>query len=530
MLVAATPRRPDLSPGSAPFHPLPPGLGFCVVIPGFLSRQACRELIARSEAGGFSSAATDYPPSYRNNERLVLDDPALAASMRDRLRPHAPPRLPLDEAEASPAAWVLDGVNARFRFCRYRAGQQFRIHQDGVHHRGPAHRSGLTFMVYLTDGDDFEGGDTVFFATGPAADAAGEAPPPVVARVRPRAGSLILFDHRVWHAGETVSAGVKHILRSDVLYRREAVAVQATTGEASAPAPFTPAHQGYVWTMAALPSGGMASGGRDAVIRLWHEDGRAQSLLTGHERSVLGLVALDGDRLASVSRDRTLRLWHLPTRRCEAVHGLHDAAVLSVARAGPAHVATGGADGRVGLLHRATGQVTRLAGHSGWVWALAPLGDHLLASASEDGSVRLWDLPSGRCREVLAGAVPLRTLAAHAHGGLLATGDLHGRVRLWAPTGPGGAWQVLRAWQAHGAAVRRVRFLDDATLASTGEDHRVRLWAVATGTCRAEVAHTNFATDVLPLPGAFLTCSYDGTIRRHDRHGVPPAAPAALHP
>src|SRR4051794_34600316 len=33
-------------------------------------------------------------------------------------------------------------------------------------------------------------------------------------------GSLILFDHGIWHAGETVTAGTKYIMRSDVLFRR----------------------------------------------------------------------------------------------------------------------------------------------------------------------------------------------------------------------------------------------------------------------------------------------------------------------
>lgn len=32
----------------------------------------------------------------------------------------------------------------------------------------------LTFMVYLTDGDDFEGGDTLFYAAGPKLERASQ--------------------------------------------------------------------------------------------------------------------------------------------------------------------------------------------------------------------------------------------------------------------------------------------------------------------------------------------------------------------
>jgi hypothetical protein len=39
--------------------------------------------------------------------------------------------------------------------------------------------------------------------------------------VRPTKGLLLMFDHYVLHEGATVTAGVKHVLRSDVMYSRE---------------------------------------------------------------------------------------------------------------------------------------------------------------------------------------------------------------------------------------------------------------------------------------------------------------------
>src|SRR3954469_20730797 len=99
-------------------HPLPAHLGFCAVVPGFLSAAECAAFIARGESGGFASANADYPPSYRNNERLVIDDAALADRMAERLRLH----LPQDHVEHDEAGtgrrWTLAGVNERFRFCR----------------------------------------------------------------------------------------------------------------------------------------------------------------------------------------------------------------------------------------------------------------------------------------------------------------------------------------------------------------------------------------------------------------------------
>jgi hypothetical protein len=481
---------------------LPPG---CLLLPNFLAGEECRELIALAETRGFVGAESDYPPSYRDNERLVLDDELLAQRLYARLSGRAPLRL-----QRQDELWQLAGLNARLRFCRYRSQQAFHIHQDGVHHRGPDCRSLLTFMIYLTDGDAFEGGDTLFFDGGP-----GQPAPREVARVRPRAGTLILFDHALWHAGALVTRGVKHILRSDLLYRREP---RVQTEEAR---PFTPGHAGYVWTLERIGSELLASGGRDATIRLWHESGRALGTLEGHTRSVLGLCALEAPgspreqslgarRLASVSRDRSLRLWDLDTRCCTHSVRAHDGAALCVLRLADG-LLSGGADGKLRIWDDELEELATLDAQCGWVWSLARLDARHVACAGEDGSIRLWDLAALRCVAVLPGSAPLRCLCPGAQPGTLWSADSHGYLSAWRDVLD---LPVLeRRLRTHSAALRRVRLLDRHTLATASEDCTVALWGLPDLRPVQQRAHANFATDVVRLAdGRLLSSSYDGTL------------------
>ena len=71
-------------------------------------------------------------------------------------------------------------------------------------------------------------------------------------------------------------------------------------------------HVGEVLSLAFHPDGErMASGGRDATIRIWNtQSGMQVGLLRGHDDAVTDLAfTSDGRTLVSASEDRTARIW-----------------------------------------------------------------------------------------------------------------------------------------------------------------------------------------------------------------------------
>lgn len=393
-------------------------------------------------------------------------------------------------------------VNERLRFCRYTPGTQFHAHQDGVHH-GPNTQSRLTFMVYLND-DAFSGGETVFF-NGRSEAMSGQ---DGTLRLKPRKGSLIVFDHALWHAGALVESGRKYVMRSDLMYEPRHLAQQVSGA-------FQPGHEGYVWVLASLGDEGFASAGRDATIRLWDREGGCRGTLEGHKQSILGLVESAPGELVSHSRDRTIRKWSLRTGKSTLI-GTSDSAVLSCARLDCDHLVSGAADGGVTILNLTTGAADRRQGHACWVWAIAALGNGGFATAAEDGTIKLWQREGKHCTQVIELGRPLRTLASwvDADGSVtLAAGDIDGMVHVLAisPTPV-----LFNCLTAHDGPVRRVRFEARDVLLTCGEDGLVNRVSLLSQQCSLIGKHDNFATDVLPIsPGRWISCGYDSRIIRH---------------
>jgi WD40 repeat protein len=478
--------------------------------------------------GAAASANSDYPPSYRNNQRCVFDDESLAQRLSARVR------LALGAAlEFADARFV--GINPRWRGCRYAAGQRFNVHQDGVYFATERVRSRLSFMIYLDDASSFSGGDTVFYAS--ASDQSADE----IARVRPALGALIVFEHSLWHAGAIVTAGTKCILRSDLLFEH---CPADAAREAPALAPAQPVqHRGYVFCLAQLDARTQASGGRDCEIQLSRVNQRdACAVLRGHTQSVLKLAVLNQPPLhgvsrptassvvASISRDRSLRLWDW--RRATSLAVLPNAfastpldllwqpqsAQLLVTDAGggvswfSVHLAQEAATLR--FLHRTVitpegSDAQSNADAGAWLWGIARLSARCVACVSESGWLHVLagdglrsSSPRGEI-ETYLGPTPLRAIAARRTplGVTIVCADANGwLVQLnWRA----GALHVQRRWRAHTAAIRCLRFAG-AQLWSGGEDNALCSWDLFGTSLDAAPVRTSylqadaFVTDVLP--------------------------------
>lgn len=180
------------------------------VIREFFPPEECAEHIRVSEVAGYddapisSSRGPVMRKDVRNNDRVMIDDPTLAAVLFAR----AEPLLPTDFL-----IWTPVGLNERFRYYRYTRGQKFDWHFDGPFTRDTGECSKLTFMIYLNDG--FVGGETVFNLKRHG----GVRDDDPQLTVTPTAGTALVFRHDVLHTGAVVLDGVKYVIRTDVMFR-----------------------------------------------------------------------------------------------------------------------------------------------------------------------------------------------------------------------------------------------------------------------------------------------------------------------
>jgi WD40 repeat protein len=154
-------------------------------------------------------------------------------------------------------------------------------------------------------------------------------------------------------------------------------------------------------------------------------------------------------------------------------------------------------------------------GHTGPVTscAFSPDGT-LLATTSDDRTVRLWRVPDGAAHAVLSGHTGgVWDCAFSPDGALLATGSHDGTVRLWRV--PDGATHLVLS--GHIGGVWDCAFSPDGTLLATaGEDATVRLWQLPEGAQRAALGgHTSAIWGCGFSPDGMLlaTASHDTTVR-----------------
>ena len=174
---------------------------FKLEVENFFTSEECKGFIDFSEKEGYSESLIRSKEGevmnkeIRDNDRVIWDRPEVAAQLWELVKDI----VPQDVDGFKPV-----GLNTRFRFYRYKDGQQFKPHIDGPYKIDEDNKSKITMLIYLNEG--FVGGNTTLVLEGQ--------------EIEPKEGKLLLFEHKIMHCGRPVTEGTKYVLRTDVMYTK----------------------------------------------------------------------------------------------------------------------------------------------------------------------------------------------------------------------------------------------------------------------------------------------------------------------
>jgi WD40 repeat protein len=285
-------------------------------------------------------------------------------------------------------------------------------------------------------------------------------------------------------------------------------------------------HSGGVTALAFSPDGKtLASGAEDHAIKLWDPATGTEKIVPEGHRGAVRSVAFSpfADQLLSGGADGSVLLWDAPAARLRHKLAGHARAVTSVAISPNGTILASAAEDATAQLSEA-GTVRTLKGQGASLRALvfSPDGREV-ATASQDGIVKLWDPLTGRERRTLGGEnVPVNGLAFRPDGGELAAavGDYielrrPGQVRRW-QLPDGNELPPLR--DVTGCFMTTSFSLDGQLLAFAGiyPDNGIRIWSSAADQLRFTLSgHENacFCVAFSPDGQTLASSGSDGNVR-----------------
>ncbi|KAJ5319743.1 hypothetical protein N7508_000026 [Penicillium antarcticum] len=308
----------------------------------------------------------------------------------------------------------------------------------------------------------------------------------------------------------------------------------------------------------------LASGSSDKSIKLWSLDtGKELRTLEGHSSSVssLSFSPLNKQILASGSDDKSVKLWNLDTgNELRTLKG-HPGWVLSVAFSPDGRMIASASGEIIMLWDAKTGQeLQKLLRHSRLVRSVAfsPMNSRVLASGSDDGTIKLWNLDTGNALQTLRGHLQwVRSIGFSLDGQTISSGSGDKTIKLWdtkanadadskmvnshstrvqclavSPNGrmvASSTTEIIRLWdsdtgkeiqtlQGHLSSARSVGFSPDSQIVASGStDRTVKLWNARTGSILQTFDHTDWVDSVaFSLDGRMIVSASSNIIKLWD--------------
>jgi WD40 repeat protein/DNA-binding SARP family transcriptional activator len=255
----------------------------------------------------------------------------------------------------------------------------------------------------------------------------------------------------------------------------------------------------------------VVSGGQDGAVRVWDTASGAVAVHRVHPATSVARFSPDGRGVASAGVDGTARITDPASGASRVVYRDAQAPLLAVAfdRSGE-RVAVAGGRPRIVVERPDGGGRVVMDGHEGTIRDVAfnPSGDQI-ASASDDGTARLWDAATGKPKQILRGhGQSVVSVAYSPDGRRVATAGADGTVRIWSV---GGERSVILRGHQGGVNDADFNAAGDRVV-SAGNDGTIRIWS-------ADGGETLVVLDTYEGPAHSAQFSVDG--RRVVSSGAP---------
>jgi WD40 repeat protein/transcriptional regulator with XRE-family HTH domain len=228
-------------------------------------------------------------------------------------------------------------------------------------------------------------------------------------------------------------------------------------------------------------------------------------------------ISRSGRDFAAISRRGEARVWREEGKLLHLAWQTHSDRPVALALSSDEHIlASGSWDGSVKLWDVERRALLWSGWHTKGIMGLAFSPDgSLLASGGVDATVRLWDPKLGTPLEELPHPGPVLSLAWSPDGRLLASGDFAGTIRLWQRQRTEQA-RCVQTLTGHTNWVRGLAFAPNGRILASGSwDSTVKLWELESSRClQTLVGHTERVNRVAWSPDGrtLASSSFDHTV------------------
>jgi WD40 repeat protein len=254
----------------------------------------------------------------------------------------------------------------------------------------------------------------------------------------------------------------------------------------------------------------------DSSIRVWDlHSGECLQVMGSDACPVGSLAAVGPDRVAAGAADGSLRLWELASGKCLATFRGHRDRINSILAVPGGRIVSASDDGSIRLWGEDGKGLGVLTGHGGPVLHLSWIAGALSASC-RSGKILMWDLESGKTRDILSGHSGAVAGTAPLDSARMVSWSYDNTLRVWSLV-DGSQLLVLRR---HQAPVTSVAVLADGRLLSASQDGTLRLWDSGGESLGVLAGHRSWVTNVAAGAAAVISASRDGTLRVWDPDAV----------